>query len=263
MRAIGGSIPQNPPDYTNTQMVYRQTAIYVPSIPTVNNKVFSYRGNSPYDPYPNVGGTGCYNWATYASQYFLYKCTSSKIKVRFRPMPQTGVVGATPREALWTDLPHVVVFPSTNSIQGTQTNFDLTDFRNQPGAVRIETNGESGQWKNIVRNKSSGNKLYGIAKTRSEDLFTAKTSGLSGLNPLYQWFWNIIVFSGIDDTVGTLGGLGNFALDVEITYYTKFYQRKIMTHPSALQVIDSLVEDFGLEDPDPAAPADEVLLGET
>lgn len=70
----------NMPDSMVVDLPFTDTSDFVPSAVFGN---FRYRGNSPFDPDPLIGGDSALFFATYASLYRYYRVVSVKLEVTF------------------------------------------------------------------------------------------------------------------------------------------------------------------------------------
>lgn len=167
---------------------------------------YKYRGNSIFDPEEGVGGgqpTGFDQWANFYNQYIV---TASAIRV---DIVNTLASGST----------SFIVVPTSESTS-LATNLDLV--QNYPYAKSALLGPlSSSRSTRRIKHYISTAKMYGKnpRAIMDDDQFGAITTA----NPVEQWHWHILAQS-IDGTTNITG-----TLQVEITFYVVFYDRRDLT----------------------------------
>lgn len=175
--------------------------------------VYSYRGNSLFDP--DFTGTGHqpYGFDQLSALYHSYRVYGSKIRVGAMQWRSAGhTTGAEPETFM-----DIGVFPYTQSsppFTGFHQMKEVPYFKFRQQASALAKG--SGV---IMKSFGSTTKVCGepSSKVKYEDGYAADVTA----NPAIPWFWHIIVDESTDQ-----GNSIRIEFDVDLTYYCEFYDRK-------------------------------------
>lgn len=164
-----------------------------------------YRGNGPYDPKHAAGGGQPYGWDQISPLYTNYVCRGSKVFIRLNALATTAGAGSC----------MATLNPQVETTGATDLNLLLETGKTRSRLLNISTG--RGAQGTISMYRSTRN-VYGITKKQNAD---DDFSALVGTYPVNQWYWRF--------GVASLDGTTNVNVDavVEITYYVKFYGRKL------------------------------------
>lgn len=165
---------------------------------------FIIRGNGPYDPkFAAFGGQPMY-WDQLTALYNRYTAISSSVAVTFVNKTSTG-------EASFTK---VGIYPLGDST----TAMDINTATERDNCKYSQLGPNSGDQGIItIDHYAKATAILGKAKDENtDDILSADISSV----PARQWFWHI--FAGtLDQLTAT-----NVYIDVTVTYYVKFFNRK-------------------------------------
>lgn len=174
-----------------------------------NLSLYTYRGNSCFDPDFTGIGSQPYGWDQWTPLYQRYRVIGSQMRVKAMSYASDSTA-ATATEGC----AQVYLVPNLSS-SGLAPLFagNLFDIANMPYAKQLL----------VVPNKQCvtkaympTGKLWGYTKNQIKSMSEFESSTAS--NPSREWFWQLYV-GGID-----LQAV-NVYVNVEITYYVEMYQR--------------------------------------
>lgn len=194
----------NMPDSLVVDLPYTETADFVPGAVFGN---FRYRGNSPFDPDPLLGGDSALFYATYAALYRYYRVVSVKIEVTFVNKETFPVM--------------VTFAPTDTDLSASLTSAarcaDLGEMTYGRRPITLAGTGgmnRSSFTKVIKWPKFTGDRL----RYMSDDLF----SSLNNNNPAHVTFLQFAIFSaGSSVDVGV-------SRNIRITYRTLWTDRNFI-----------------------------------
>jgi len=168
--------------------------------------------NCPFDPFFGLGNTSAQGYAFWANYYNRYIVTYAKVKVHF--------TNATGIPLIVGVVPQLGATPATLSVTGAHnSNFNIPGIKYK----RINTVGSAGASKTCYATWSIS-KDIGVGNRAG----TWEQSGYSsdtGNDPTILRYLTIFLANQNDAAFG--GNTANaVSYNYEITYYTKFYDRK-------------------------------------
>lgn len=190
------------PDTTRVTLAYTDTLTLGSA---AFQTIYSFRGNSVYDPdFTGVGHQPAY-FDTYSEVYSHYKVYGCTINIK--------LANAT------NDLTVAAIIPSTQSLSVGATPSAMLDL---PRA-RWTVAGSAGIEPANISHKCSTSEILGLTSRQIED---DDYSALTSANPLQLWYWNFYI-SHVDTSKLNVG----VSFLVRIMYDVKFYD-KIFISPS-------------------------------
>lgn len=174
--------------------------------------VYMFALNDIWDPDLQIGGKTAYGQEYWAQFYKYFTVFGSKISINF-----ISIDASVTNQAL-----DVVLWPSASTTFGADNDFNSCI----PYAKQKIVQGASGRSGYLLYNYMSTSKIMGVAKKRVADdpNFSGQTvptsgSGGSGPNSAAAWFISLQSADRLQNTSTTM--------NIRLTYYVKFYGRKI------------------------------------
>lgn len=200
-------MPQGFPDSAVTKLRWSGSK----NIPVNNgdDPAFIYiRGNGPYDPDVASGGYYPYYYDNYAALYDNYVCYASKIKVTFLG----PVANADGQKVVFGVVPFVVPATLPTTLRVNEVPYASHKY----AQLNISSITPS------IKKYMTTQKIFGVSKTkvRDDDKFSALTNSNV---PASEWRWAIYASRLAADP--NLGAIANVAIDIQVTYYVKFFGR--------------------------------------
>jgi len=175
--------------------------------PAANQKQYSWRLNSPYDPDQplGIGQRSAYGLTAMGTFYGRYRCFGSKIRLKIG-----SATTGTSSDIL------CALYPSDNIINIT-SDPDVKATAEKPYAKYqlLNTIYGNGAQKQITH-YASVKKLEGISSIEFEDNFSANTGG----DPADVFYWNFAFGS-----ISTVATTYNLTVDADIIFYCEFFSR--------------------------------------
>ena len=167
-----------------------------------------YRGNGLFDPEQQVGGQQPLGYDQLTSFYQRYRVYACKLFVRVHSL---GGTGTTPY--------YVAVVPFIGTTYAATPW--ITDIAEQP-YTRFKTRNQYDSNPSIKHCMSTA-KIYGVNKStiKNDDLFSSPVSTL----PTNQWSYLI----SIGNLNQAASASTNYMLELSLTYYCEFYERRNLT----------------------------------
>lgn len=160
-----------------------------------------WRGNVPYDPDNRLGGDSAYEFERFANVYRYCRCYASKINVKVCAINQSPQI--------------MVIVPKT-----TEEVVDIELARADRRAKRtgwMNPNGSSGK---SLSNYCTTKAIFGLKQVIDDGDHDYDFNTFNNLKPAHEWWWNLIV--AIPPSASQING----AVDIEIIYYCRFFERK-------------------------------------
>jgi len=168
---------------------YSITTNYTTANPGIYDWIF--RGNSPYDPNYEAGGTVAIGWPELSGLYQKCIVRSSRIVVSFKN-------NITPHQAI------VIVFPTTDTNSRVASSSDVLRFKRR--AVSAVVSGGGDENRRTVTSRVTTKEM--LDTSNDHDLVL-----IGAANPSIAWFWH--VYTGYQ---GGYVANANFDADIRIYY---------------------------------------------
>jgi len=178
---------------------------YVLNVSGVSAQVYTFVGNSVYDPDPLVGGTSAEGFNEWLAFYDYHRVHRSAINVEVTP----DYSGSAPNQSNV----RIFVIPSTAATWSLSTN-STASARFVKQAFLAWT----GRGVAKIRSTMQTAKIFGL-HTNTADNFNLAGIGLS--NPTTKWYWHII-FSPMNQSVTDVKVFSQ----IVINYTVEFFNRK-------------------------------------
>jgi len=192
------------PDAINVKLKWKEGLNYQSS--TLQEAYGYLRGNVPWDPDTRLGGKSALEFEKFAAVYRWCRCYGSKITAK----------------AVDNNSNQSVIFALVPTARAVGLRFDeLTSDKRARTSQFMTLNGMSrSQCTNFCTTKA----IYGLrAPLNDNDHEYDHDCDLNTL-PEFQWQW--IIISTIPETTSAPW---NFSLEVSITYYCRFFEKKPVT----------------------------------
>lgn len=213
LAASGRILPQR----FRTKLVYNDRLVM--SGTTVPYVLARYRVNNVWDPSYSSGNYGCYGFRQYAVLYDKYICYGSKIQIS--AMANTDAL-----------VQAISVVPSPNNLSGNDifANVDGMKYAKNGKLMSISNGGSP---ESFVNNYISVHELYGLRKNEAkfDPSLRMHTDG-SNVNgyAFKDGHWFVVLRANQTSGAASL----NAVVNVKITYYVEFFDRKDYSAPTAL-----------------------------
>lgn len=160
-----------------------------------------YRGNVPWDPDTKLGGVSALEYERFQAIYRYCRCYGSKIKIK---------------SVTFNNNTTMLAVAPVSSTQQVEWDLLIADKR----AKLSQFMTPAGMTRSILTNYCTTKAVFGL-KNRLDDNDHSYDFNNATLNiPQYNWFWYIIC-----TTPEGLSGPINCALEIEITYYCRFFEK--------------------------------------
>lgn len=169
-------------------------------------QVYSFRGNSVYDPDVAIGGTQPAGFDQLMSLYYNFRVHGSKIRVEYI----NGRTGQTP--------PIALVPVNSAAIPGYSDIDQIGEDPYSKSAIMSVAGGSKDRY--VIKSYMTTKKFFGYKSINQETDFV----GSATLNPNIQFYWNIYAASYDVNNV-------SIEIRVTVTYFVEFFNR--------VQVIDA------------------------
>lgn len=178
---------------------------YVLNISGTSSQVYTFVGNSVYDPDPLVGGTSAEGFNEWLAFYDYHRVHRSAINVEVTP----DYSGATPNQSN----ARIFVIPSTAATWSLSVNSTAS-----ARFVKTAFLAWTGKGLARVRSTMQTAKIFGL-HTNTADNFNLAGIGLS--NPTTKWYWHII-YQAMNQSVTDIKVFSQ----ISIMYTVEFFNRK-------------------------------------
>jgi len=175
-------------------MPYSITSNYTTVNPGIYDWIF--RGNSPYDPNYEAGGTVAIGWPELSGIYQKCLVRSSKMVVSFKN-------NTASHQAI------VIIFPTTDTNSRVASSSDVLRYKRR--AVSAVVSGGGDEFRRTVTSSATTREM--LDTSNDHDLVL-----IGAANPSVQWFWH--VYTGYQ---GGYAANANFDVDIRILYNCHFF----------------------------------------
>lgn len=188
------------PDRYFCRLKFNQTLDYRPTVANPTSRQL-WRGNSAYDPDQTGLGGQPLGFDQIMALYDNYRIYASSIKIQIMPL-STG----SGNFIKWS------LYPSN-----TPSNDVSPDIGAEHPYAKSDFSASANQNFRTIRNFMSTKRILGYKNIMTNDNFI----GTAGTNPTSQWYWILDYL-----TVGGVNNIDPGYLNVTITYYCEFFNRK-------------------------------------
>lgn len=193
--------------------------------------VYTFRGNSLWDPdYTSTGGQPLW-YSIWSQVYFRYLVHACKINVSYIPLTST---------ASGQNFICVVPF-NTPMLQSAVGQFTIEQLKSFPYSRWKFTTGAAGQGPTRIKHFISSNKVHGVRKIKmlTDPNYASQSNGNPPTAGL--WYWNIFVIP-TDEAATPVG-----SLSIKLTFYTEMFEllskKQAVTGASAIQETHDVDQD--------------------